>query len=51
MRKGRVHFFFLWMGQFMPSLQYLHFSCGTGVIDFTKRPYFRRGIQLPRHPE
>jgi len=38
-----IHFF-LWMGHGLPSLQYLHLSSGTGMIDFTMRPYFRLGM-------
>jgi len=37
------HGFFLWMGQGLPSLQYLHFSSVTGMIDFTMCPYLRLG--------
>lgn len=35
---------FLWMGQGLPSLQYLHLSSGTGMIDFTMCPYLRLGM-------
>jgi hypothetical protein len=30
----------------MPSLQYLHFSSGTGGTGFTIRPYFRLGMMV-----
>ena len=50
MRAGYLTFF-LWTGQFMPSLQYLHFSSGTGGIAFVSLPYLRLGMGASCSPE